>query len=119
MPCVQITRRTCSLESGEVSDPRFERTVTVSVIVPAFNEARYLPRTLDGIRVALSRLTIPTEIIVVDNDSEDDTSRVGMSHGAIVVFEREHNIGKVRNTGARAATGTVLVFIDADTVVPA
>ena len=57
------------------------------------------------------------EIIVVDNRSTDTTRKIAMSFGARIIDEIEHNIGKVRNTGALAATGDAIVFLDADTLV--
>jgi glycosyltransferase involved in cell wall biosynthesis len=86
----------------------------LSIIVPAYNEEKYLPATLE----ALAR-TKPNdaEIIVVDNESTDTTREIAKSFGARVVDEQEHNIGKVRNTGAEAASGNVLIFLDADTIV--
>ena len=90
----------------------------VSVIIPAYNEEKYLPKTLEHIRSALSRLTCPFEIIVVDNESEDRTRQVAESFGAGVFTESEHNISRVRNTGAQNSTGSILIFVDADTFVP-
>lgn len=90
----------------------------VSVVIPAYNEALALPETLAAITKALSVVSCPSEIIVVDNDSLDGTRQVALAAGANVVWEHEHNIAKVRNTGARNSSGDVLVFIDADTLVP-
>ena len=53
----------------------------------------------------------------MDNLSTDATRDVATARGVNVVTETEHNIGRVRNTGAEAASGDVLVFIDADTIV--
>lgn len=89
-----------------------------SIIIPAYNEERCLPGTLAHIRKALSIAACPSEIIVVDNDSQDRTKQVAESFGATVVLEKEHNISRVRNAGADDATGDVLIFIDADTLVP-
>jgi glycosyltransferase involved in cell wall biosynthesis len=90
----------------------------VSVIIPAFNEELALPETLGRIGKALSIIVLPSEIIVVDNDSQDKTKQIAESFGAKVFLEKEHNIGKVRNTGAKNSTGDVLIFIDADTLIP-
>ena len=87
-----------------------------SVVVPAFNEEKLLPETLRAIGRAATDLTC--EIAVVDNESTDQTARIASDFGARVLSESERNIAKVRNTGAQAATGDVLIFIDADTVVP-
>jgi glycosyltransferase involved in cell wall biosynthesis len=66
----------------------------------------------------LKKDAVPTEIIVVNNDSTDSTSALARSCGASVVEEPNHNIARVRNAGASSAKGNVLVFIDADTIMP-
>jgi glycosyltransferase involved in cell wall biosynthesis len=95
----------------------------ISVVIPAFDEEGYLGRTLASLNSARAflreRESVSTEIVVVDNDSSDSTARVAREFGANVVRETVHNIAKVRNTGAEAAGGDVLVFVDADTTVPA
>jgi glycosyltransferase involved in cell wall biosynthesis len=68
--------------------------------------------------LSLSRLCKPSEVIVVDNGSEDRTRDAAEALGARVVRHAEHNISAVRNAGAKAAIGDLLVFIDADTLVP-
>ncbi len=90
----------------------------ISLIIPAYNEENYLPQTLTAIKRALAEIDFPTEIIVVDNESTDKTAQIAASFGAKVVLETEHNIAKVRNTGAKIAAGACLIFIDADTLVP-
>jgi glycosyltransferase involved in cell wall biosynthesis len=90
----------------------------LSIIIPAYNEERYLPETLKRIGQALSVADSPSEIIVVDNCSQDETRHIAESMGAKVFSESEHNISKVRNTGAKNSTGDILVFVDADTLVP-
>lgn len=89
-----------------------------SIIIPAYNEEQYLSETLTHIRQALSVATCPSEIIVVDNNSQDRTKEIAESFGATVVLETDHNISSVRNTGAKNSSGDVLIFIDADTLVP-
>jgi glycosyltransferase involved in cell wall biosynthesis len=77
-----------------------------------------LPETLRRIGQAVSVADCSSEIIVVDNSSEDETRHIAESFGARVCQEDEHNIARVRNTGARNAVGNILVFVDADTHVP-
>ena len=89
-----------------------------SVIIPAYNEEQCLRQTLERVLKALSTAICSSEIIVVDNDSQDRTKQIAEDFGAKVILEREHNISKVRNTGAKNATGDVLIFIDADTLIP-
>ena len=97
-------------------------TPLISVVIPAFNEEGYLPTTLAATArsaaVLLSREGVKAEVIVVDNSSADATAKVARSFGARVITEAEHNIARVRNSGAASARGDVLVFLDADTVIP-
>jgi glycosyltransferase involved in cell wall biosynthesis len=90
----------------------------LSVVIPAFNEALYLPKTLSSILRAGAGCRCGVESIVVDNASADRTAEVAKEFGAIVVHEHVHNVARVRNVGAEAAQGDVLVFIDADTLAP-
>lgn len=89
----------------------------VSVIIPAFNEARLIGETLRHVDAAVSafrRKTWQTELIVCDNNSTDRTAELARAAGAKVVFEPVNQIARARNSGAAAASGDWLVFIDAD-----
>jgi glycosyltransferase involved in cell wall biosynthesis len=93
----------------------------LSLVIPAFNEASGLPEVIRGAREALSA-AFPgreVEVVVCDNNSTDGTGEAARSAGAEVVFEPHNQIARARNTGARAAAGEWLVFLDADTVLPA
>lgn len=96
--------------------------MSISVIIPAYNEEKFLGETLKSIQRAteflLKKDAVQTEIIVVDNDSSDSTFDIALAFGSRLVKEPRLNIARVRNAGARAAQGDVLVFIDADTIVP-
>lgn len=89
----------------------------LSVIIPAWNEAEFLPGTLEALESALSQVAIRAEIIVVDNASTDDTAAVAEARGAKVVTEPERKIARVRNAGAEVAFRRWLLFLDADTQV--
>ena len=89
----------------------------VSVVIPAFNEEKLLPTTLAAVRAAAQAFTDggwSHELVVCDNNSTDRTAELARAAGAVVVFEPVNQIGRARDTGARAATGDWLVFIDAD-----
>src|SRR5438132_13761674 len=94
----------------------------LTIVVPAFNEEGYLSETLASLDRAKAFLqrerSIQTEIIVVDNDSDDATADVALAVDATLAREAVHNVAKVRNTGARLSSGETIVFGDADTVVP-
>jgi glycosyltransferase involved in cell wall biosynthesis len=89
----------------------------ISVIIPAFNEERRLGETLRHINAALPALHKcgwQTELIVCDNNSTDKTAEIARAAGAKVVFEPLNQIARARNSGAAAASGDWLIFVDAD-----
>lgn len=91
----------------------------ISFVVPAYNEAQLIAATLDAIHSAAADIAQPCEIIVADDGSTDDTAAIARAHGARVVPCTHRQIACVRNTGARAATGDILIFVDADTIISA
>ena len=93
--------------------------VLYSIIIPAFNEENWLPQILPRLKAAMATCKAPGEIIVVDNNSSDNTPRIALEHGARIIFEPYNQISRARNTGARAARGRYFIFLDADTLLPA
>ncbi|MCF7709396.1 MAG: glycosyltransferase, partial [Verrucomicrobia bacterium] len=91
--------------------------ITISFVIPAFNEEETLPRTLKAISTASKAFTClgwGTELIVCDNNSTDATPQIAREYQAKVVHEPFNQIARARNTGAKAAKGDWLIFIDAD-----
>lgn len=90
----------------------------LSIVIPAWNEEKLLADTLAALRQAsaqaLGPAGIETEWIVCDNNSTDRTAEIARAGGAAVVFEPVNQIGRARNTGAAAATGDWILFVDAD-----
>ncbi len=90
----------------------------ISLIIPAYNEEKYLGATLENVKVAVEeyhrRSGASVEIIVVNNNSTDRTEEIAKAHGAKVVFEGKNNIAASRNAGAGAAGGEIVAFLDAD-----
>jgi len=93
------------------------RGMMVSVVIPAFNEEKLLPECLRAVREAMAAFVARgwrSEVIVCDNNSTDRTAAVAEAGGARVVAEPVNQISRARNTGARAAQGDWLIFVDAD-----
>jgi len=89
----------------------------ISLIIPAYNEEAYIGPTLESIiRNTRGKLK---EIIVVDNGSKDGTAAVVRRYPQVkLVYERRKGTGNARQTGAEHATGDILAYVDADTVIP-
>lgn len=85
-----------------------------SIVIPARNEEKYLPACLAAIEVAAQRWPGKVEVIVVVNRSEDRTEAIAEASGATVVRHDAKNLSSIRNAGARAARGVVIITIDAD-----
>lgn len=91
--------------------------VSISFVIPAHDEEFLLGRTLDAIDRAARALGEPFEVIVVDDASTDATAAIAGEHRARVVPVSCRQIAAARNAGAREASGEVLIFVDADTIV--
>jgi glycosyltransferase involved in cell wall biosynthesis len=89
----------------------------LSIIIPAFNEEKLLPRCLEEVFTAMRENAADDwtgEVIVADNNSTDQTAAIARSEGARVVFEPINQIGRARNAGASIALGDWFLFVDAD-----
>jgi len=89
-----------------------------ALIIPAWNEAAFIESCIASAQAAMNSVPFSGQLIVVDNNSTDDTAQLANNAGASVVFEPVNQIARARNAGAsaaRAANASMLVFIDADT----
>ena len=96
---------------------KYFQLMKISVVIPAFNEEKLLARSLAEIKAAaaaFARRQWEFELVVCDNNSTDRTAEIARAAGALVVFEPFNQIGRARNSGAAAATGNWLIFVDAD-----
>lgn len=83
----------------------------VTVIVPAYNAAEFLPVTLRS----LQQQTLPPErVIVVDDGSSDGSAEIAERHGATCLRQDNAGPGAARNRGLHAATTEFVAFLDAD-----
>lgn len=96
----------------------------LSIVIPAYNEARRLPATLRRIEEYLRSRSLDAEVIVVDDGSQDGTANAVRAHAAhwpsLQLISPGRNAGKGRavQLGMAAATGRWRVFTDADLSVP-
>lgn len=85
----------------------------ISVVIPTYNEERYLPLLLESIA---NQTKLPSQIIVADAFSADKTRQIAKSYGARVVDGGSPARG--RNKGAKVATQQYIFFLDADVILP-
>jgi glycosyltransferase involved in cell wall biosynthesis len=88
------------------------RGMRISVVIPCFNEAEGIARVVPAIPAFVD------EIIIVDNNSTDDTSEVARRLGAKVVFEGRRGYGSAYKAGLSAAAGDITVTMDGDGTYP-
>ena len=90
----------------------------LSFVIPAYNEEKYLGACLDSvIKNAGGKFF---EIIVVDNGSTDRTKEVAMARAGVrVVHEARKGLTRARQRGLESASGDVIAYIDADSILPA
>lgn len=86
----------------------------VSLVVPAHNEAAFLPGCLDAAAKAAERMASELEVVVVLNRCSDDTEEIARRHGCVIVREDAKNLSLIRNAGVAAAAGEIIVTCDAD-----
>lgn len=88
-------------------------TAKISIIIPTLNESQNIKATL-----ASTQISTNVEVIVVDGGSEDNTVEIVESSGVKVITGHK-NRARQMNVGAKNATGDILLFLHADTLLPA
>lgn len=87
---------------------------SVSIVIPVYNEAAHIAACLEAIS---SQTVRPFEVIVVDNNSSDDTAAIAGSYDFVTIMrEKRQGVIHARDSGFDAASGDIIGRIDADTV---
>ena len=89
--------------------------MTVSVILPAYNEEKYIEKCIQSI---LNQSIPAEEVIVVDNNSTDKTVEIAKKYPVKIVLEKTQGIIATRNHGFDLATSDIIARTDADSEVP-
>lgn len=89
----------------------------ISVVIPAHNEQIYIEQCLESL-IFQDYPKDQYEIIVVDNNSKDNTQEIARKFDVQIIEQESGPVGAVRNAGAKEAKGELLAFIDADCVAP-
>jgi glycosyltransferase involved in cell wall biosynthesis len=84
---------------------------TVSLVIPCYNQAGYLREAIESARAS----GVSTQIVVVDDGSDDDTSEIARRAGGVTCVRQDNRgLAAARNRGLQEATGTLVIFLDAD-----
>lgn len=94
----------------------YSPTPEVSIVIPAYNEAENILKTLSSLAATITHKTV--EVIVVNNNSQDNTKELSVSAGATCITETTQGITPARNAGLARATGKFVLNADADTIYP-
>ncbi|MFZ0042876.1 MAG: glycosyltransferase family 2 protein [Solirubrobacteraceae bacterium] len=101
------------IRTGAVARPPTPRP-SVSVVIPCLNEEENIERCVAGAFAALELSHLDGEVIVVDNDSDDNSALLARRAGARVVTELRRGYGSAYLTGLAEAGGEYLIMADAD-----
>ncbi|MBU1012617.1 MAG: glycosyltransferase [Bacteroidetes bacterium] len=100
-------------EKGNLNIMDNIRNIKISIIIPCYNEEKFLPLLFSEIN-KLSVDKNDFEIILVDNGSTDRSIEIAKNNNAKVYIDAKANISKLRNIGAQNAEGKIFAFLDAD-----
>lgn len=82
----------------------------ISVVIPAYNEEKFIEKVIKAVK----KCEKIDEIIVVDNNSSDNTNKIARENGAITVFCKRQGKGYAMEKGIKVATGDIIAFVDGD-----
>jgi glycosyltransferase involved in cell wall biosynthesis len=89
-------------------------TLDISVVIPTFNAGKFIEECLNSV---ITQSLSPLEVIVVDNNSTDNTVKIARKYKDIkIIFERQQGAPFARNTGIKSAKGEWIQFLDADDI---
>lgn len=92
---------------------------SITVVLPALNEEKAIGKVIDEIpKEKLEKEGYEVEVLVVDNNSTDNTSTIAIERGAKVVLEERRGYGRVYKTGLNKAKGDIIITGDADLSYP-
>ena len=93
------------------------KTLTLTIVIPAYNEQDYLKACLDSIA---AQSVMPDQVIVVDNNSTDSTCKIAESYEFVTLLhEPNQHQSFAQKTGFNAATSDIIGRIDSDSILPA
>lgn len=108
--------RVCDAQCVQITI-KFENLVNlnpmVTVVIPAYNQAHYLPVALDSV---MAQTYDAFDVVVVDDGSTDDTAAIAEQYGDAIryIYQENQGLAAARNTGIRASQAPMVAFLDSD-----
>ena len=90
-------------------------SLSLSVVIPVYNEEKYLRKCLESL---MRQSVKPDEILIVDNNSTDNTVAIAKEYPVKVIHEKKQGITPARNKGFNEAHSDIIARTDADTILP-
>lgn len=88
--------------------------IDLSIVMPCLNEARTIGACIEEAKGFIKSAGLNAEIIVVDNNSTDDSAKIAKEMGARVIFEKKPGYGNALRAGLAKAKGKVIIMGDCD-----
>lgn len=111
-----LTREEACKQTAQAYEKLFKGDPLVSIVMPAYNESENIIRALSSL--CLNKTDKSVEIIVVNNNSSDDTEKLVISCGVRCIFEKKQGITFARNAGLSFSRGKYILNADADVIYP-
>lgn len=92
--------------------------MTISIIIPAYNEENYVGRTLDSIKSLEKNKDWAVEVLIVNGSSTDKTKEIALRYNCQVLDVEKRGIGFARQQGLLHVDSEIVAYTDGDTVVP-
>lgn len=86
----------------------------ITILMPCLNEESNIAFCVDQAKIYINSNGLSGEILVIDNDSTDQSAELAFAHGATVIKEHRRGYGRALRTGLDAAQGEVIIFGDCD-----
>lgn len=98
-----------------IQNKNMQKDLRVSVVIPVYNEERYLAACLDSL---MAQSVKADEIIIVDNNSTDASVAIAKKYPVTIVHEKKQGMTPARNRGFNSARYEIIARTDADTILP-
>ena len=88
--------------------------IELTILMPCLNEEENIAFCIEQAKEYIQKNHLSAEILIVDNNSTDDSADMARDHGATVITEHRRGYGRALRNGLAVAKGDVIIFGDCD-----